>query len=242
MNTLFHFTDRPFFRAMLPLALFIATLGLLQCQGGKDTAVFIQEPLPYARDALAPVISGDTMDLHYGKHYAGYVAKANALVKGGRYAGVPPEAVIQAAAGVPSQSALFNHAAQAWNHAFFFKCMKPDGGGEPEGILAEMMASAFGSVADFKKAFVAAAGDQFGSGWVWLVLDDGKLAVIKTGNADTPIAHGQTPLFTVDVWEHAYYLDYQNRRTDFVKALLDKLANWDFVAAQLERALPATAS
>lgn len=242
MNTHSSFVRRRFLRIALPMAAAIAAMGLLHCQGGTDTAVFVQEPLPYARDALAPFISGETMDLHHGKHYAGYVARANALLKGGPLAGKSAEAVIQTAAGVPSHSPLFNNAAQAWNHAFFFKCMKPDGGGEPDGALADMITSTFGSIADFKERFVAAAGDQFGSGWVWLVLDDGKLDVVATGNADTPIAHGLTPLFTVDVWEHAYYLDYQNRRADFVRVLLDELANWDFVAAQLEKALPAKAS
>ncbi len=119
-----------------------------------------------------------------------------------------------------------------------FKCLKPEGGGAPEGLLAEMIDAAFGSFVEFKALFVTAAKDQFGSGWVWLVLDEGKLAVVTSANADTPLAHGLIPLFTVDVWEHAYYLDYQNRRADFVESVLDNLANWDFVAAQLEKALP----
>ena len=182
------------------------------------------------------------MGFHYGKHYAGYVKKANALIKGQGYSGKTAADVVRMAAGKPDQFAVFNNAAQAWNHAFFFKCLKPEGGGEPEGVLAEMIASDFGSVAEFKKLFLTAAKDQFGSGWVWLVLEEGKLAVVTGANADTPLAHGLTPLFTVDVWEHAYYLDYQNRRLDFVKAVLENLANWDFVAAQLEKALPAKES
>ena len=201
-------------------------------------AVVVQEPLPYAKDALTPFISAKTMELHYGKHYAGYVDKANALIGGGRYVGKTAEDVIRTTYGDASREAIFNNTAQAWNHAFFFKCMKPEGGGEPEGALAEMMDSAFGSFSEFKKLFLTAAKDRFGSGWAWLVLDNGKLAVITGANADTPIAHGLIPLFTVDVWEHAYYLDYQNRRVDFVKSVLDNLANWDFVADQLEKAQP----
>ena len=214
-------------------------LCMVQCVGGGDSAIFVKEPLPYAKDALAPVISADTMGFHYDKHYAGYVKKARELTKGMKYAGKEASAVIQMTAGDPAKAAVFNNAAQAWNHAYFFKCMKPDGGGEPEGVLAEMIDATFGSFVNFKELFLTAAKDQFGSGWVWLVLDEGELAVVAGANADTPVAHGLTPLFTVDVWEHAYYLDYQNRRVDFVKSVLDNLANWDFVAAQLEKALPA---
>lgn len=216
-----------------------AALFLVQCGSGGDSAIFVKEPLPYSQDALAPTISADTMGFHYGKHYTGYVKKANQLAGGVSYAGKTAEAVIQMSAGDPAQAAVFNNAAQAWNHAFFFKCLKPDGGGEPEGALAEMIEAAFGSFVNFKELFLTAAKDQFGSGWVWLVLDDGELAVVTGANADTPVARDLPPLFTVDVWEHAYYLDYQNRRVDFVKAVLDNLANWDFVAAQLEKALPA---
>ncbi len=238
MATYFFFDKHGLSRLSVLAACAVVALFLAQC-GGGDTTIVVREPLPYAKDALAPFISADTMDLHYGKHYAGYVDKANALIKSGRYAGKTTEAVIRSAAGDAAQASVFNNTAQAWNHAFFFKCLKPGGGGEPEGVLAEMMESAFGGFANFKEVFLTAAKDQFGSGWAWLVLDNGTLAVVTGANADTPIAHGLTPLFTVDVWEHAYYLDYQNRRVDFVKAVLDNLANWDFVAAQLEKALPA---
>jgi len=230
-------------RRLMRIVIFLACVAsapfLMQCGSGSDGAVFVVEPLPYAQEALEPYISADTLGFHYGKHYAGYVKKANALIRGKGYSGKTAEEVVRMAAGDPDQAAVFNNAAQAWNHAFFFKCLKPQGGGEPEGVLAEMIASDFGSVVAFKKLFLTAARDQFGSGWVWLVLEEGKLAVLTGANADTPLAHGLTPLFTVDVWEHAYYLDYQNRRLDFVKAVLDNLANWDFVAAQLEKALPA---
>ncbi len=225
-------------RSSVLAACALAALFLVQCSGGGGSPIFVMEPLPYTQDALAPTISADTMGFHYDKHYAGYVKKANELTQGMGFAGKSAEAVVQATAGDASKTAVFNNAAQAWNHGYFFKCLKPDGGGVPEGLLAEMIDAAFGSFVDFKARFITAAKDQFGSGWVWLVLDEGKLAVVTSANADTPLAHGLIPLFTVDVWEHAYYLDYQNRRVDFVTSVLDNLANWDFVAAQLEKTQP----
>lgn len=196
--------------------------------------------MPYALDALEPCISAQAMDLHYNKHYAGYVKKAIALTSGTACGGKTPEEVIRMTAGDAAVAGIFNNAAQAWNHAFYFKVLKPKGGGEPEGRLAEMIDDAFGSYDDFKEAFIKAASSQFGSGWAWLVLKDGQLAIFTGGNADTPIAHDMLPLFCVDVWEHAYYLDYQNRRAEFVETVLDKLANWEFVASQLpEDASPA---
>jgi Fe-Mn family superoxide dismutase len=231
--------NRLIIRAWVLAACAVAALFLVQCGGGGDSAIFLKEPLPYSQDALAPFISADTMGFHYDKHYAGYVKKANALIKGTGYAGKTAGAVIRTTAGDASKAAIFNNAAQAWHHAFFFKCLKPEGSGAPEGLLAEMIDASFGSFVDFKELFLTAAKDQFGSGWVWLVLDEGRLAVVAGANADTPLAHDLTPLFTVDVWEHAYYLDYQNRRVDFVRTVLDNLANWDFVAAQLEKAIPA---
>ena len=232
------FNKRFIARSSVLAAFALAALFLVQCSGGDGSAIFVMEPLPYSQDALAPTISADTMGFHYDKHYAGYVKKANALTKGMGFSGKTAEAVIQATAGDASKAAVFNNAAQAWNHAYFFKCLKPGGGGAPEGLLAEMIDSAFGGLVEFKALFITAAKDQFGSGWVWLVLDEGKLAVVTSANADTPLAHGLIPLFTVDVWEHAYYLDYQNRRVDFVQSVLDNLANWDYVAAQLEKAQP----
>jgi Fe-Mn family superoxide dismutase len=238
MATMPAFNTRIIFRSSVLVACALAAVFLVQCSGGGGSAIFVMEPLPYNQDALAPTISADTMRFHHDKHYAGYVKKANELTKGMGFAGKTAEAVIQMTAGDASKAAVFNNAAQAWNHAYFFKCLKPGGGGVPEGLLAEMIDAAFGGFVDFKELFITAAKDQFGSGWVWLVLDEGKLAVVTGANADTPLAHGLIPLFTVDVWEHAYYLDYQNRRVDFVKSVLDNLANWDFVAAQLEKALP----
>lgn len=229
---------RIIFRLFILAAVAVATPFLVQCSGGGDSAVFVMQPLPYSQDALAPHISAETMGFHYDKHYAGYVKKANALIQGTGYAGKDAEAVIQATADDASTAAIYNNAAQAWNHAFFFQCLKPEGGGVPEGQLAELIEASFGSFVDFKEVFLTAAQNQFGSGWAWLVVEDGELAVITGANADTPLAHDLIPLFTVDVWEHAYYLDYQNRRVDFVKTVLDHLANWDFVSEQLAKALP----
>lgn len=238
MATISVINPRLFVRSSVLAACAVAALFLVQCGSGVGSAIFVMEPLPYSQDALAPTISADTMGFHYNRHYAGYVKKANELTRGIGFSGKTAEAVIQMTAGDASKAAVFNNAAQAWNHAYFFKCLKPGGGGAPEGLLAEMIDEAFGGFTDFKELFITAAKDQFGSGWVWLVLDEGKLAVVTGANADTPIAHGLIPLFTVDVWEHAYYLDYQNRRVDFVKSVLDNLANWDFVADQLEKAQP----
>jgi len=192
-----------------------------------------QEPLPYKMDALKPYISDQTMRVHYGKHYTGYVDKANQLLKGGAFEDKTAEEIIVLTAGKEEHTAIFNNVAQAWNHAFFWKCLKPDGG-KVDGKLADLIIKSFGSFDTFKQNFLEAAKSQFGSGWTWLVLDGEKLKIITTANADTPIAHGLKPLFTVDVWEHAYYLDYQSRRADFVNDVLDHLADWDFVAFQLK--------
>jgi Fe-Mn family superoxide dismutase len=193
-------------------------------------------PLPYAEDALAPVISAQTMSFHYGKHHKAYVDNLNKLVAGTDLADTPLEKVIAASAGKADKAGVFNNAAQIWNHTFFWNSLKPGGGGSPGGAVGKAVESAFGSQENFRKEFANAAVTQFGSGWAWLVADKGKLRIVKTGNAETPITQGLTPLLTIDVWEHAYYLDYQNRRADFVAAVIDKLLNWDFAAANLARA------
>jgi Fe-Mn family superoxide dismutase len=196
---------------------------------------FTLPALPYAPEALEPSITARTISFHYGKHHQAYVDNLNKLVVGTPWAtGRTLENVIMESAGVPDKAAVFNNAAQAWNHAFFWNSMKPGGGGKPKGRVLEMIEKSLGSFEEFKKSFVAAALAQFGSGWVWLVQDGGVLKIVKTSNADTPIAHGQTALLTCDVWEHAYYLDYQNRRKDFVEAFLDHLVNWEFATSQLK--------
>ncbi|MFA7174414.1 MAG: superoxide dismutase [Kiritimatiellia bacterium] len=189
--------------------------------------------LPYAQSALAPHISTQTMSFHYGKHHQGYVNNLNKLVAGTPLASFSLEQIVQQIAGVAEQAAVFNNAAQVWNHSFFWQSMKPSGGGRPTGRLMERIERSFGGFEAFKTAFIAAAGSQFGSGWIWLVQEGDTLKVVKTSNADTPLAHKQSALLTCDVWEHAYYLDYQNRRTDFVAAFLEHLANWDFAAGLL---------
>jgi superoxide dismutase, Fe-Mn family len=190
-------------------------------------------PLPYAKDALAPYISSNTLDFHYGKHHQTYVTTLNNLTRDTPLASKSLEEVIKNAADDPGRSSLFNNAAQVWNHTFFWNCMKPGGGGKPTGTAAAAIDQAFGSYEKFAEEFKNACVTQFGSGWGWLAAENGKLKVVKTSNADLPLVHGQQALLTCDVWEHAYYLDYQNRRADFVQAFLDHLVNWDFVAENL---------
>jgi Fe-Mn family superoxide dismutase len=185
-------------------------------------------PLPYAENVLEPVITAKTMGFHYGKHHKAYVDNLNKLVAGTEYADLPLEKIISRTAGQTEKAAIFNNAAQAWNHTFYWKSMRPKGGGEPPAALKHKMEESFGSVDACRKALADAAVAQFGSGWAWLVLDSGQLKTLKTSNADVPLTTGMKPLLTIDVWEHAYYLDYQNRRADYVNAVLDKLINWEF--------------
>ncbi len=189
--------------------------------------------LPYAQAALEPYISARTLEFHHGKHHKAYVDNANKMLAGTDLAGKDLEAVIQAAAKDPAKKGLFNNAAQAWNHAFFWNCMKPGGGGPATGKVADRIKADFGSHEKFAEAFKNAGATQFGSGWAWLVAKGGKLEIVQTANAETPVAQGIKPLLVVDVWEHAYYLDYQNRRPDFLQAFIDHLINWDFVNANL---------
>jgi Fe-Mn family superoxide dismutase len=199
----------------------------------ESTSPHVLVPLPYAENALGPVISANTISFHYGKHHKGYVDNLNKLVAGTEFADLSLEKIIAGAAGKADKTAIFNNAAQAWNHAFYWRSLKPQGGGEPPAILKQKIEASFGSVDACKKELATAATTQFGSGWAWLVVDGGKLAVVKTGNADVPLTKGAKPLLTIDVWEHAYYLDYQNRRVDYVNAVLDKLINWNFAAENL---------
>jgi len=192
--------------------------------------------LPYGLDALEPNISRSTLEFHHGKHHAAYVTNLNNLVAGTDLETKSLEDTITAVAGDAGKAGVFNNAAQVWNHSFYWQCMKPGGGGQPTGALAEKINADFGSYEAFVEQFKTAGATQFGSGWAWLVLDGGTLKVTKTANADLPLAHGQKALLTMDVWEHAYYLDYQNRRPDYMTTYLEKLVNWDFVAANLAAA------
>jgi len=198
-------------------------------------SAFVLAPLPYADSALEPLISAKTLGFHYGKHHKGYVDNLNKLITGTGFVGQSLEKIIADTAGKADQTAIFNNAAQAWNHAFYWNSIKPNGGGELPEALKKKIEASFGSVDACKKELATAATSQFGSGWAWLVLDGDKLRVVKTANADLPLTAGLKPLLTIDVWEHAYYLDYQNRRIDYVKAVIDTLINWDFAAANLLR-------
>ena len=190
--------------------------------------------LPYARDGLTPHISEDTLNFHHGKHHNAYVTNLNKLIEGTAHEKASLEEIVKAASGDPSKAGLFNNASQVWNHTFYWHSMKPGGGGKPTGKIAELIDRDFGSYDEFASAFKAAGGGQFGSGWAWLVLKDGKLAITKTPNAETPITDaGVTPLLTMDVWEHAYYLDYQNSRPNYMASFLDNLVNWDFANQNL---------
>ena len=190
--------------------------------------------LPFAEDALEPYYSARTLSFHHGKHHKAYVDNLNKLITGTDLESKPLEEIILLAAGDADKAGMFNNAAQVWNHTFFWHCMKPGGGGKPSGELAARIDAAFGGYDKFVEQFKAAAVGRFGSGWGWLVLEGGELKIVSTPNAETPLAKGQKALLTVDVWEHAYYLDYQNRRPDFVQAFLDHLVNWDFVAENLK--------
>jgi Fe-Mn family superoxide dismutase len=200
----------------------------------ESVTVCVLPSLSYAQSALEPVISAKTISFHYGKHHKGYVDNLNKLTAGTEFSGMPLEKIIIATAGKSDKTAIFNNASQAWNHAFYWNSLTPNGGGEIPVALKTKIEASFGTVDAFKTELAAAATTQFGSGWAWLVLDGDKLKVVKTSNADSPLTRGMKPLLTIDVWEHAYYLDYQNRRVDYVNAVLEKLINWNFVANNLK--------
>ncbi len=190
-------------------------------------------PLPYADNALAPVISATTIGHHRGKHHQGYADALNKLVAGTEYAAMNLQEIVTATAGKPDKAKIFNNAAQTWNHNFYWQSLKPGGGGEPPASIRPLIDASFGDVAACKAALATAATERFGSGWVWLVYEAGKLAVVHTGNADVPATQGRKPLLVIDVWEHAYYLDYQEKRAAHVQAVLDKLIHWGFAADNL---------
>jgi superoxide dismutase, Fe-Mn family len=216
------------------LILGVGAFGLSGCSQGVPPPSSQLSTLPYNQNALEPYISQKTIEFHYGKHYLSYVEKTNELIRGTSLAQLSLEEIVKQTSGSPQMTAIFNNAAQAWNHDFYFRSMKA-GGSKPEGELLKKIQASFGSPDNLKKELSTAALTQFGSGWAWLVLEGDKLKVVKTENADTPIVHGQIPLLAIDVWEHAYYLDYQNRRADYIKAVIDKLLNWEFAAANLPK-------
>ena len=199
----------------------------------KSPSPHVLPSLPYAENALSPVISANTIGFHYGKHHKGYVDNLNKLVAGTEFADLPLEKIITETAGKADKTAIFNNAAQTWNHTFYWRSLRPKGSGEAPTVLKQKITASFGTLDACKKELATAATTQFGSGWAWLVLDGDKFKVVKTGNADLPLTKGMKPLLTIDVWEHAYYLDYQNRRSDYVNAVLDKLINWSFAADNL---------
>jgi len=205
-------------------------LGVMSTQTPRGVSL---PPLPYADNALEPYISARTLEVHHGRHHAAYVARTQALIAGTALESASLEEIVRASAG--TNPGLFNAAAQAWNHDFFWRSMRPGGGGEAHGEIARLIRDAFGSQEEFGRRFTAAAADLFGSGWVWLVLESGALRILQTSNAETPLVSGAVPLLTLDVWEHAYYLDYQNRRADYIAAFLGHLLNWDFANEQLGR-------
>ena len=192
--------------------------------------------LPYPKDGLEPHMSSRTLEFHYGKHHQTYVTTLNKLIEGTPLASQSLEEIISVTAKDESKTQIFNNAAQAWNHTFFWNCMRPRGGGKPSGEALKRIEHAFGGFDKFTQEFKQAATSQFGSGWAWLVFEGGALKVTKTANAVNPLSQGQTALLGCDIWEHAYYLDFQNRRPDFVQAFLDHLVNWDFVAKNLAKA------
>ena len=189
--------------------------------------------LPYPKDALAPVISMETLEFHYGKHHSAYVNNLNNLITATDQEQKSLEEIILDTAGDSSAKGIFNNAAQVWNHSFYWQCMKPGGGGKPSGKVADLINKDFGNYENFVNELKTAGVKQFGSGWAWLIIENGTLKITSTGNADSPIAAKKKPILTVDVWEHAYYIDYQNRRPDYLSAFIEKLVNWDFVNSNL---------
>lgn len=227
----FHLNRRDFLIASAAGAATVALSGLPGMAYGAEPITL--PALPYADDALAPVISANTISFHYGKHHKGYVDNLNKLIAGTEYSDLSLEKIIAAVAGKADKAAIFNNAAQIWNHTFYWQGLKANGGGEPPASLKQKIEADFGSLDACKKELATAATSQFGSGWAWLVLDGDKLKTMKTANAETPLTTGVKPLLTIDVWEHAYYLDYQNRRADYVNAVIDKLLNWENVLKNL---------
>ena len=230
-------TRREFLTASLAgtAVLAVSAAGVPSTAWAQKMSPFGVPLLPYAEDALAPIISARTVSFHYGKHHLGYLYILNDLVQNTPYEKMRLDEIIKSTAAVPEKTPVFNAAAQVWNHTFYWNGMKPGGGGKPQGEIGRRIDKDFGGYENFRKEFVSAALGQFGSGWAWLATDGRVLKVVRTPNAENPMTQGLTPLLTVDVWEHAYYLDYQNRRKDFVEASLDKLVNWAFAEKNLPK-------
>ena len=223
---------REFLLAGAAGAALLAAGGMPRPAQASSLKTLTMPELPYAQDALAPHISAKTLGFHYGKHHAGYFSKLMKSAQGTEYEGMGLIASIEKSHQAGNM-AIFNNAAQVFNHTLYWHSMKPGGGGQPKGALLDRINRDFGSYDKFRQEFSQAAATQFGSGWAWLVLKDGKLAVMKTSNADSPLVHNAMPLMTIDVWEHAYYLDYQNRRADYIATFMDHLVNWDFAARHI---------
>ncbi len=224
-------------RQVLQAGSALAVTLLVRRLGAEAAGPISLPPLPWPEKALEPVISARTISFHYGKHHRAYVDNTNKLVAGTEYADLPLEEIVRRSATQPGKGALFNNAAQVWNHTFYWHSLRPKGSGKPSGKIREWIDRDFGGFESFREKFAAAATGQFGSGWAWLVAADKRLEIVATGNADTPLtAAGKTPLLTIDVWEHAYYLDYQNRRADYVHAVIDRLLNWEFAEQNLAKA------
>jgi len=230
-------TRREFLTASLAgtAVLAVSAAGVPSTAWAQKMSPFGVPLLPYAEDALAPIISARTVSFHYGKHHLGYLYILNDLVQNTPYEKMRLDEIIKSTAAVPEKTPVFNAAAQVWNHTFYWNGMKPGGGGKPQGEIGRRIDKDFGGYENFRKEFVSAALGQFGSGWAWLATDGRVLKVVRTPNAENPMTQGLTPLLTIDVWEHAYYLDYQNRRKDFVEASLDKLVNWAFAEKNLPK-------
>lgn len=230
-------------RDFLKTSFYLSTLAMLQLTGigcsrqtETETAQSGIIPLPYGHDALEPCISSRTLEFHYGKHHQAYADNTLKLIAGTNLAKLPLTEIIQKSHGVKELVPTYNNAAQLFNHNFYWQSMTPKGGGNPRGKIQEAITQSFGSYDAFVKIFSESAASQFGSGWTWLVKDGNQLKVIHTGNADTPVTMGMVPLLTLDVWEHAYYLDYQNRRADYIRAFMEHLVNWEFAGKNLESA------
>ena len=189
--------------------------------------------LPYANNALAPYMSSETLDFHHGKHHQTYVTNLNNLIKDTELQNLSLEEIVLKSSQDPSMAGIFNNAGQHWNHILFWQCMKPNGGGAMPSELENKIIADFGSIDQFKDAFIQAGTTQFGSGWAWLAVDNGKLVVTKSANASNPLVNNMKPILGCDVWEHSYYIDYRNKRPDYLKAFLDNLVNWEYVASLL---------